>query len=81
MKILIETNVIRCGSIIGVKRQFIRHAKVEEAYEKIYSSNCSESYCYPKHNMRVVSKKHKTAYDNFVKEGGVMLYGKYNRMD
>ena len=84
-KILVETNVIQNNQIVGTKKSYINLEvsglnTVEEVYERLYSSNSSESYSHPKRNVRVVSKLHKTNYDTFVQEGGVRLYAKYNRM-
>ena len=85
-KILVETNVIQNSQVVGTKKSYINLnvsglTTAEKVYERLYSSNCSESYCYPRRNMRVVSKAHKAGYDAFVKSGGIGLYAKYNRMD
>lgn len=92
-KILVASDIVSPNPSDGVmgyttttKRHFINlnasfePKTPEQVYESIYASNCKEQYAFPKTNLRVLSKAHKAKYRAFIKEGGISLYVKYNRI-
>lgn len=56
---------------------------IEQLFERLYQRHCSESYCYPRSNMRPVCAKKEQQYKQWERTwaSNINNYAKYNKMD